>query len=359
MLAHSGPRLWCASLAAGFAMLVFAQAASAAAPVCDTALRQVSIPAGASHENPKAPCEDADGDAITIQTVAGPSHGTLSPAGDVSINDPQTYTAAADAAGMTDTMTFRATANGEQSADFSIEVQIGDADQAPVCDSTTGTVQSGKSVAIALSCEDPEGNGFTIHTDGPAHGTYDGAVYKPNAGYTGTDTITFWATDEWDATSDDATATITVTTPPQPPPTKPKPKPKPPVKTQPSPPADHTAPSLDLLAASPLASRPALRRGIVFMATTNEAGRMAVQVFVGRNTARRYRINRHATARVLVGSLTRDVAKGDNAVTLKLSRKARRRLRKAPSVQLKVIVRIADAAGNVRTKRLRITLERT
>jgi hypothetical protein len=366
MLAQTGPRLWWTTLAAGFLVLVFAQAASAAAPVCDTALRQVSIPAGSSHENPRAPCTDDDNDAITIQTVTAPSHGTLTPSGDVSIDDPQTYTAAADAAGTTDTMTFRAVAGGEQSADFSIEVQIGEPDQAPVCNDATATVQSGESVAVALSCDDPESNGLSIHTEQPAHGTYDGALYTPAAGFTGTDTITFWAVDEWDVKSADATATITVTAaPPTPTPTptptpkpKPKPKPKPPVTTQPSPPADHTAPSLDLLAAPSLAARPALRKGVEFMATTDEAAVLTVQVFVGRNTARRYRIKRHATAKVLVGTLTQALAKGDTAVKLKLDRKARKRLKKAPIVRLKLVARITDAAGNHRTKRLKITLER-
>lgn len=353
MVAHTGPRLWCISLAAGFAMLVLPQAASAAAPECDTTPRQVSIPAGSSHENPRAPCMDADGDAITIQTVTPPPNGTLSPADSVPIDDRQTYTADADAAGKTDVMTFRAVANNEESLTFNIEVQIGDPDRAPTCDGTSATVQAGHAVDVPLSCTDPDGNGITIDADQPAHGTFAAGRYTPAAGFSGQDTITFRATDEWGLTSDDAVATITV-----------KPAPKPPVTTQPSPhhhtaPADKTVPSLILVAPSPLASRRALRRGIPFTASTSEAGSLSVQLFVGRGTARRYGIDRHATSRVLVGTLTRDLAKGDNAVKVKLFRKARARLKKAESVRLRMIARIADAAGNVRTERLRITLERS
>jgi hypothetical protein len=254
--------------------------------------------------------------------------------------------------------TFRAVdANGEQSATFNIEVQIGDPNRAPTCDATSATVQAGHAVDVPLSCTDPDGNGITIDADPPAHGTLVGGRYTPAAGFSGQDAITFRATDEWGLTSDDAVATITV-----------KPAPKPPVKTQPSPhphttpppaPADKVAPSLTLLAPSSLASRSALRHGIAFTASTNEAGLLSVQVFVGRATARRYRIDRHATSRVLVGTLERELAKGDNAVKVKLFRKARKRLKKAPSVRLRMIARVADMAGNRRTERLRITLART
>jgi transposase len=356
MLAHPGPRLWCISLAAGIAMLVLPSAASAAAPECDTTPRQVSIPAGSSHENPRPPCTDADGDAITIKTVTAPMHGTLSPDDNVPIDDRQTYAADAGAAGETDVMTFRAVANGEESPTFNVEVQIGDPNRAPTCDAMSAAVQAGHAVDVPLTCADPDGNGITIDADAPAHGAFAAGRYTPAAGFSGQDTITFRATDEWGLTSDDAVATITV-----------KPAPKPPVTTQPSPhhnspppaPPDKTAPGLTLLAPPSLALPRALRSGIAFMASTSEAGRLSVQLFVGRSTARRYRIDRHATSRVLVGTLTRDLAKGDNAVKLKLFRKARARLRKAESVRLRMIARIADAAGNVRTKRLRITLERT
>jgi hypothetical protein len=358
MRAQRLSKVWGISVATGFLALAVPAAASAAPPECDATPRQVSIPAGSSHENPRAPCTDADGDAITIQTVTAPTHGTLSPADNVPIDDRQTYTADAGAAGENDVMTFRAVdANGEQSATFNIEVQIGDPNRAPTCDATSATVQAGHAVDVALSCTDPDGNGITIDADPPAHGTLAGGRYTPAAGFSGQDAITFRATDEWGLISDDAVATITV-----------KPAPKPPVKTQPSPhphttpppaPADKVAPSLTLLAPSSLASRSALRHGIAFTASTNEAGLLSVQVFVGRATARRYRIDRHATSRVLVGTLERELAKGDNAVKVKLFRKARKRLKKAPSVRLRMIARVADMAGNRRTERLRITLART
>jgi hypothetical protein len=44
---------------------------------------------------------------------------------------------------------------------------------------------------------------------------------------------------------------------------------------------------------------------------------------INRGTAARYGIKRNATGRVLVGSLTRAVAKGDTTVTVTLARKAR------------------------------------
>ena len=56
MFAHSGPRLWLIGFAAGFAMLALPQAAGAAPPVYTPFASMVHIPAGSSHDNPRAPC---------------------------------------------------------------------------------------------------------------------------------------------------------------------------------------------------------------------------------------------------------------------------------------------------------------
>jgi hypothetical protein len=76
---------------------------------------------------------------------------------------------------------------------------------------------------------------------------------------------------------------------------------------------------------------------------------------VGGATARRYKIDKHAANRVLVGTVVRDVAAGANTVKVKLTRTARKRLRHATGVKLRVIATIADAAGNDRTRRTHIT----
>jgi hypothetical protein len=58
---------------------------------------------------------------------------------------------------------------------------------------------------------------------------------------------------------------------------------------------------------------------------------------------------------VLVGTVVRDVAAGANTIKVKLTPKARKRLKHASGIKLRVIATIADAAGNDRTRRTHIT----
>jgi hypothetical protein len=61
---------------------------------------------------------------------------------------------------------------------------------------------------------------------------------------------------------------------------------------------------------------------------------------------------------VVVGSLARDIGIGKTVVNVKLSRKARSRLKRATRVKLRILAKLTDSAGNVRTETLRITLKR-
>jgi hypothetical protein len=183
---------------------------------------------------------------------------------------------------------------------------------------------------------DANGDLFRVEiVSGPAHGVFDGdtGVYTAAADFSGQDAMTFRAIDSWGAQSELGLIRITV--------------------------ADVTAPSLELVASSALTLRTALRRGVRFTATTNEAGRIAVRVLVDRRTARRLRIKKNAEGPVVVGSLTRDIALGETVVNVKLKRRIRSRLMRAARVKLRIVATITDAAGNVQTETLRITLKRT
>lgn len=88
---------------------------------------------------------------------------------------------------------------------------------APSCSATTATVAAGTTVTLTLPCTDRNGDPLTrTIVSAPAHGTLgtvaaDGSVpYTPAAGFSGTDSLTFAASDGAVA-SDAATATITVT----------------------------------------------------------------------------------------------------------------------------------------------------
>jgi hypothetical protein len=329
-------RIWFVSVAAGFLLLSAPGSASAAAPVCAADVALYELPAGLTWLNPRAPCTDADGDAITVQVVDPPDHGTLAPDGTQPIDAKRFYTASPDAAGTRDSMKFVAVANGEQSNEFQVDVWILPAHSAPVCKDLAVTVQAGSSVAIAPECVDPDGDAFAMSVrEAPTHGTYDPArrTYTAAARFAGRDSMTFGVVDEWNLASAPHKVTITVT----------------PAPGQPTLTTDKAAPRLKLTARRPLTSR-ALRRGLRLTATASEPGRIVIEALISRTAAQNLGIETR------VGSLSRDIGAGKTSLKLKLYPDARSGLGTLKHVKLKLVARMADAAGNVRTKRLRVRI---
>jgi hypothetical protein len=346
-------RVWYISLAIAVALLLHAAPARAAAPVCDAGPFLYALPAGLTHVEPRAPCTDADGDAITIDVSTAPHLGTLSPAGAVPIGTVRFYTANADAASLPnprDTMSFVATAGGEQSTPMRVDVKILPPNHAPVCTDVAVTVASGRSVHIPTpQCTDADNGIPTVVFDKPAHGTYNAATgqYRPKAGFTGKDTMTFAAVDYWKVSSKVGTVTIKVT------------------KASGtggggggggSSPADHKAPKLVITVPPNLDLGSALADGIPFTARTNEDSRLAVSLYVSRRTARHLGLKKHPRTRFRVGRVVSHLTPGSTVVTVKLSSRAQARMAGARRVRLTMVAKVSDAAGNVRTKHARPVL---
>jgi Bacterial Ig domain len=353
MSAHRGPRLWYVSLAIGVALPLAPGTASAAAPVCEGGPFLYALPAGLTHLNPRADCKDPDGDPITIEVRTPPHLGTLSPEGTVPIDELRFYTANADAATLPaprDMMTFVAHAGGEESNPIRLDVRILPPDHAPVCQDLAVSVEAGHSVSVpAPQCADADNSAPKVVFDKPAHGAYDASSrrYTPKAGFTGRDTITFAAVDYWGVSSKVGRVTVTV-----------KPGSGPGITGPGARDRDRRAPSLALRAPASLGLGAALRRGILFSARTDEAGLLAVGLYVGRTTARHVGLRRHAAKRVRVGRVTRHILAGRTVVRARFSHRARTRLRHAGRVHLTLLARMSDAAGNARSRRVRIALVR-
>ena len=311
--------------------------ASAVPPSCVNEPQMVSLPAGVTSVSPTGACIDIDGDSIAIEITDPPDFGTLLPPGTIPIEEQRRYTSNADAEGKTDVIRYRAVAAGEVSNEVTVEVHIGPANRPPVCTDVAISTPAGNPItAPSPQCVDANGDPFEVRiVTGPAHGVFDrdAGVYTAAADFAGQDSMSFQAIDSWGAQSALGLITITVT--------------------------DVTAPSLGLLAPSALTLRTALRRGVRFTATTNEAGRLRARAFISRGTARRLKIDRHATSRVVVGSLARDVVAGDTVVEIKLARRARIRMKDASQVKLRIVAEVKDSAQNVGTETVRITLKRT
>jgi hypothetical protein len=198
------------------------------------------------------------------------------------------------------------------------------------------TVQAGTSLGLAPECSDRDQDSFKLRVvDAPDHGTYDPATKRYTAAprSAGQDSMTFMVVDEWDLESAVPKIAINVTPGSLPTATNGK-----------------AAPKLKLLARVSLRAPASVRRGIRFTATSSEPGRLVVEVLIDGKLARRLGIERR------IGSLARNLPAGDTTVKLKLYREARRHLASLKRVKVKLIARIADAAGNVRTQRLRVTL---
>jgi hypothetical protein len=341
MLAQRVSRLWFVGIVAGLILLGGPGTASAAAPTCPTQTRLYELPAGLPWTHPRPACRDADNDPITIRITDGPEFGTFAPDDlEYPIDEPRTYTANADAAGQRDVMKFKAIAGGQESNEFQIDVWILPAHSAPVCKDLALSVQAGASVAIAPDCVDADGDRFELHVgETPVHGTYDPVLrtYTAAARYAGQDSLTYFAVDRWKQVSAEAKVTINVTQA---------------AGGQPTATGDKTAPTLTLAAKSPMKSRKALRGGIGLTATASEPGRVVIEALLTSTVAKKLGIEQR------VGSIARNLKAGKNTLKLKLYRKVRGDLADVKRFRLRLVARMVDAAGNLRTKRLRVTVQR-
>ena len=346
------------SVGAVLALILLALPASAAAdpPVCDplTGL-EASVRAGESITMPTAPCFDPDGDDVSIKVTQEPIHGTLDPEGELPIATARTYTADADAGGLTDTIKFRAIAGGEESDEATLEIDISAPNHAPVCPGHVELeVAAGDTIVFAQNaCTDEDGDPLSVLlVQPPSHGAITPLsptppwTYTPAAGYLGRDFFSYQAFDgSSESNVGEVGITITAASSPG------TGGPPPPVVT-PQPPRDATAPTLSLRARATALKR-ALKRGLSVTLTAGEPGRATVRLLLSKRDARRLGLKRR------VGRLSRAVAAGETKVAVKLTRKAKRRLARVRRVKLTLEVTITDAAGNVRRVTRAITLRRT
>ncbi len=338
------------------AVLALPGAARAAAPTCDD-IGAADAPVVLLVDAPGTagiPCNDPDlGDTLTYAVVTPPAHGSVVDNGDGTA----TYTPNPGYAGP-DQFTFKA---NDGTSDSNVATAFLQIDTPPTCSNNRKTVQSGRSVVISIDddilCDDadnPPSLDIFFDTD-PAHGILrDGpgndVTCTPDAGFVGTDSFLYSASDEWGIPSNEGTMTITVT-------------PKPVVTPTPTPtvtPTSHpdTTPPTIALAHPSQKLKNARAKGLAITETSSEPGTLHVTVSVDKRTARKLKIKRNARGAVVIGTLTRAVAAGRTALHVKLSAKARKAFKRARKVKLLVTLRVTDAAGNRATKTLHVTLKR-
>lgn len=109
---------------------------------------------------------------------------------------------------------------------------------------------------------------------------------------------------------------------------------------------DKTAPKASLALGTAKLAR-LLSRGLKLSVTSNEAGTLKATLTAESKTARL--LKRHGVKGVLASGKAKATGGTTNTLTLKLGRKARRVLRGAGKVKLKLVIGVTDAAGNTRT----------
>jgi hypothetical protein len=161
------------------------------------------------------------GDVLKFSVVANPLHGTLTNP----TSNTVTYTPNAGFSG-TDSFTYRATdGQGVSSNIATVTIKVNAAqNNPPTADSKTISTNAGTPVRITLTGTDPiPGDVLKFTVVGiPQHGTLtpdttsNSVTYTPNAGFSGTDSFTYRATDGQRVDSNLATIAITVNAPPSP-----------------------------------------------------------------------------------------------------------------------------------------------
>jgi hypothetical protein len=194
---------------------VLASEAQAAAPVCEDA--SYTVESGAPLNVPvNGPCTDADGDTLQGQIVSFPAHGSIGPGS----NGGGVYRSNAGYVGP-DQFTFRASDGTSTSnvATVSIDVTQGTPPpdtQPPVCFDSFIEEFNGHGATFYPQCFDfdsPTSNISVSIVDPPQHGQVLGGFslnqpseYRSDPGFTGTDSLTYRATD---GTNQSQLATIT------------------------------------------------------------------------------------------------------------------------------------------------------
>jgi hypothetical protein len=153
-------------------------------------------------------CVDPDGDAVHVAITHGPANGTVDAPG---ADGTAIYHPAAGFRG-TDELRYTATdARGASSAEVTAAITIANA--LPTCTDASSAANEGATQTVTVSCTDPEGEALHYEVvDGPSAGRasdFEGATltWTPPAGFTGTASLRFRATDGDDA-SEIRTATF-------------------------------------------------------------------------------------------------------------------------------------------------------
>jgi hypothetical protein len=133
---------------------------------------------------------DLDGDSLSFAVVDGPANGTLS-----GTAPNLTYTPHADFNGL-DSFTFKVSDGNFDSDTATVLISVNPANDTPVANSQTVSVNENSSIAITLTGDDVDGDALSYFVlsdplNGSLSGTGSNLTYTPQPNFTGTDSFAF------------------------------------------------------------------------------------------------------------------------------------------------------------------------
>jgi hypothetical protein len=117
-------------------------------------------------------------------------------------------------------------------------------------------------------------------------------------------------------------------------------------------------PTLNLGGKSTLKLATALRKGLHMTVESSAPGRLVARATVDKKTAKRLKIKKNAKGPVVVASVTKVIGDGRSHVTLKFTKKAKKRLKHAKRVKLSLRATVTDLDGNQAVDRAKLVLKR-
>ena len=210
----------------------------------------------------------------------------------------------------------------------------------------------GQPVTFTSDSSDPELETLALEWDLDGDGGFnDGTGHSVTTAYAtaGSRVVRLRATDPEGAATE-AERTVSVVAPARLPatqPSQPPPAETPPPSEQPAPAiaADTTAPAFGVSRRPGQRLRRVRRRGLRFSVRCDEPCSVYLELLVSRKAARRLGINRRARLPVRIGRVTTTAGPERRPVTVKLTRRAARRLRRARRVTLTLQGSAFDAGG--------------
>ncbi|MBX3743768.1 MAG: tandem-95 repeat protein [Verrucomicrobiae bacterium] len=155
--------------------------------------------------------QDPDGDALSFQIVRPPTHGSLSGSPPSILYQPASGFSGADS------FEFRVSDGSNFSTPATVSITVLPQNQAPVAHQLSIKLSADSSQSFQITGSDPDGDPITFQvTRHPSSGTLTGTApnltYRPNPGFSGSDSIRFTVSDG-SLTSTPATVLFSVTTP--------------------------------------------------------------------------------------------------------------------------------------------------